>query len=140
MAEKFEKWSHVADANLECRHLIALDPEEPGYARSIARVIRPVDAQKIVDDHNRLAALEAENAQLKAEVERLDWKPITPESLPCEEDEVASWHPGGRVAVLSAQWEMSYSTLIDYGYTHYRPINPPARAAQPKEQADAEAK
>lgn len=40
-------WTHIADANLECRHLIALDPEEPGCAEMIGNIIKPSNAALI---------------------------------------------------------------------------------------------
>lgn len=45
-------WSHIADRDLECRHIIALDPDEPGCAMMIGKVIKMADAQLIVDSVN----------------------------------------------------------------------------------------
>ena len=46
-------WSHVADRNFECRHLIRLDPDEPGTAEAIGDIIDPVNAAFIVTAVNQ---------------------------------------------------------------------------------------
>jgi hypothetical protein len=66
--------------------------------------------------------------QLSAYKMQLEWKPITEDSLPKVGDEVVSWASKWRnrtVDMLSGQVSMSYSTLREYGYTHYRSLNPP---------------
>ena len=50
-------WLHVADHNFECRHLIRLDPDEPGTAEAIGQIIDPVNAAFIVVAVNQHDAL-----------------------------------------------------------------------------------
>lgn len=53
-------WSHVADRNFECRHVIRLDPDEPGTAEAIGEIIKPANAAfivKAVNSHDTLTAL-----------------------------------------------------------------------------------
>lgn len=64
-------WTHVADRNLECRHIISLDPDEPGSAMMIGNVIKPADAAFIVKAVNDYAKLEASCAAMKAALEHI---------------------------------------------------------------------
>lgn len=75
----------------------------------------------------RIATAEQTIAELRAEVERLIWKPITPESLPKLGDEVYG-HDGKTGYPESVDIEDDYTAeeWVCDGYTHYRPSNYPA--------------
>lgn len=80
---------------------------------------------------NKLAAAEKTIAELRAEVEKLSWKPITPESSPKVGDELYRnvGEEFGGITVQEADDEMDSWIASDYAFeywTHYRPINPPA--------------
>lgn len=76
-----------------------------------------------------LGAAEAERDQLKAELAEMQWKPITPDSLPKDGDEISD----GRFRVDDASshipdWGEEKMTDVDWhlhGWTRYRAINPP---------------
>lgn len=79
------------------------------------------------------ARLKQTIAELRAEVERLSWKLITPESLPNRGDEAlrlpSETHgpiviPAGFDARPEDPQECD--RYVGAGFTHYRPINPPA--------------
>lgn len=88
--------------------------------------------------------LEVENAALFIELAALRWKPITPENLPKVGDEVlganVEYDAGagdyGRGLVVTAADEVTcsvnsdiqFDTWTSYGYTVFRPINPPEEA------------
>lgn len=75
-----------------------------------------------------LGAAGAERDQLKAELAEMQWKPITPDSLPKDGDEISD----GRFRVDDASshipdWGEEKMTDVDWhlhGWTHYRAINP----------------
>lgn len=72
-------WSHVADRNFECRHLIRLDPDEPGTAEAIGDIIDPVNAAFIVVAVNQHARLiEAVDEVREALENRYDGAPDSP--------------------------------------------------------------
>lgn len=50
-------WTHIADRDSECRHLIRLDPQDPGAAEMIGKIIRPENAKVICEAVNSHEAL-----------------------------------------------------------------------------------
>jgi len=74
----------------------------------------------------RVAALEAQLAEANRKLEALDWKPITPENLPKVGDEV--WQQGHDTYVVLDKNQMrSANDYGVWGWTHFRPINPPSK-------------
>lgn len=77
----------------------------------------------------RLAASEAEVKRLR---EQVDWKPITPDSLPKVGDEIGIF--GEKESFIHlCQNEYTFDVWCIKAWTHYRPINAPA---EPREDAD----
>lgn len=79
------------------------------------------------------ARLKQTIAELRAEVERLSWKPITRESVfdPDIWYSIAATGPLGEIwysTIEGAQFQRPEAArhLLEIGRTHYRPINPPA--------------
>jgi hypothetical protein len=73
--------------------------------------------------------------QLRKAQERikdLEWKPITPDSLPKVGDEAMNPTTGEVIASPSFYDDLNYELWIDCGWTHYRPINPPERTKEGK--------
>jgi hypothetical protein len=67
--------------------------------------------------------------------EALEWQPITPENLPKSGDEIyraAGDRPNDVADVMAECGEYDAVELYHrYGFTHFRPINPPAAPEQP---------
>lgn len=86
------------------------------------------------------ADIEKQLAEAKATIQRLDWKPITPESLPKMADEAIGEHlrvipnPYYPNVVSVTDWHERNLYTADRwqerGFTHYRPINPPTVAKE----------
>lgn len=76
--------------------------------------------------------IQVDNDRLRAEVERLSWKPITPESVPEVGHEMMNayrtWSSLDcvHIQVVTAAMRIDYEACRVAGFTHYRPINPPA--------------
>ena len=74
--------------------------------------------------------LKAALARVKELEEQVRWKPIMPESLPKVGDEVYRAGMNGSVPAIDvqvAQEDANYNSYRACGWTHYRPINPPAK-------------
>jgi hypothetical protein len=82
--------------------------------------------------NNRIAELEREVGQLRARLKELEWREITPESLPKVGDELLNAKRGVLMR-LPADYAPMIPMMDDFtfaGWTHFRhfrPINPPAR-------------
>jgi len=113
--------------------------------------VRDLEA-KCTKRFNQLAEMSSRNFTLEAENGRLrdalEWKPITPESLPNVGDEV--WSPTRNYYSFYAVGKSTRSALGEiveppessdlesltgrgFGYTHFRPINAPQPAPEQKE-------
>jgi hypothetical protein len=91
----------------------------------------------------RIATLEATVREQQETIQRLEWKQITPLSLPKEGDEVGGWSyiPGNPVVFDIENVEdhmmsgddfvpveaMTKEDWDELQWTHYRPINPPQK-------------
>lgn len=73
-----------------------------------------------------LGAAEAERDQAKAELAEMQWKPITPDSLPKVGDEVMSikHSDSTKLVVCGGSHDFDW-WCVDMRFTHYRAINPP---------------
>jgi hypothetical protein len=80
----------------------------------------------VTDEYKeRIAALESELAECEARIEDLDWRPITPESVPKIGDEVASKH-FSFVEPSENLERLDFEYVEGQGFYWYRPINPPS--------------
>ena len=76
-------------------------------------------------EQDRIAELERQLAEAKAQIAALQWRPITPENSPKVGDEAYSCNDGDVLEVRSCDLG-TYSKWTNAGWTHFRPINPPS--------------
>lgn len=91
-------------------------------------------AAQLFDEVERLKEKLAQTVRERdAALALATWQPITESNLPKYGDEVMRRSVTGdkRRHFLAGQMEMSFETLRDYGYTHFRPINAPAAQERP---------
>lgn len=100
------------------------------FLAAIAEKDRQIEA--LVEDRNLWQEAHDEDCPNKAEIEALQWKPITPESLPRRGDECLEPPTETHIArVIPVGFDPREGDEVRYlgaGFTHFRPINAPALA------------
>jgi hypothetical protein len=101
--------------------------------------VKPTRAQQMANEDSaevarawakRCATLERELAEAQATIAALQWTPITMDNLPLKDSEVI-----GREGLVETvryhsdllRQSFAYSRMV--GWTHFRPISPPAQAS-----------
>jgi hypothetical protein len=108
------------------------------HAKAIAELRAELHAMTVdrnlwQDDHNDDCPYLAEVAELRTEVERMSWKPITPDTkFDKDSHYVIAGFIGGQLfyeALEGRHFQLKDAArhLRIIGRTHYRPINPPQK-------------
>ncbi len=69
--------------------------------------------------------------ELEDRLAALDWRPITPESLPSVDNhEIGKWHQNRFWQVNSSDWFREFADYQRLGWTHFRYLNAPQEPAK----------
>ncbi len=94
------------------------------------------DSGQIVNYDDHLAEMQrvkdALELQLADARKASDWQEITPDNMPGFDDEIGRYHPhsaGYWFETSSDFVSHKFEDYVAFGWTHFRPINPPAPKA-----------